>query len=672
MRRRMILVLSLTLLGMLAILTATTRLILLQSFTDLEHRYVEKDVERALNALRADMDALSSTANDWAAWDETYDFASSRDPGYVEANMTDDVFVNLRLNVLLLVDTGGRKVYGKGYDLEAGQAAAWYADDLLAALPRRPEFLRHDGTADGIVGIVMLPRAPLLLASRPVTDNTGTAPRRGSLLMGRFLGSAEVGRVSARIGLSIGLYSPVDPTAPSDVRDAPGRLAAAGPILVAPLSTSRVAGYAFIPTGEGQPGLVVRVDGPRDIVSQGMRSIVYLVCSLLLIALVFGTVVILYIGRTILDRIIALSRNMLALGARTEPGRRVPVGGKDQIAYLGAAINGMLDAAERSARSSEAFLDAVPDTIFRIDRDGSIIDARSPARLPLVEAADTLVGQGTEEIVQLYPFISPERLEQTVEATARALATGVPQSLEFDVELDGRQRWFEERIVASGENEAIALVRDVTAARRAEQAERQEVLLREIHHRVKNNLQVISSLLALQAGTAVDPQARSLLKESQDRVRSMALIHEKLYQSGAERGVSFAEYARDLAAHLRHSYAGDSHQVELDVDVEDLSLDMDTSVPCGLIINELVSNALKHAFPGGRAGRVRLGLCRGADGIVVLSVSDNGVGLPAGVDVRAPRTLGLRIVNILAAQIKAVLESSAGEGTTITLSFPAP
>ena len=327
---------------------------------------------------------------------------------------------------------------------------------------------------------------------------------------------------------------------------------------------------------------------------------------------------------------------------------------------------------ERSTRSSEAFLNAIPDTIFRIDRDGSIIDARSPTRLPLVEAADALVGQSAEEILQLYPFISPERLERTVEATARALATGSVQAMEFDVEMDGARRWFEERIVASGENEAIAIVRDVTAARQAEQAERQEVLLREIHHRVKNNLQVISSLLALQAGAAADPRTRSMLRESQDRVRSMALIHEKLYQTGAERGVSFAEYARDLAAHLRHSWAGESGPVEVEVDVEEVSLDMDISVPCGLIINELLSNALKHAFPQGRSGRVRLGLHRAGADTLVLSVSDNGVGFPPGIDVREPRTLGLRIVNILAAQIRATLELVPGEGTTITLSFPAP
>ena len=272
MRRRMILVLSLTLIGMLGILSATTRFILLRSFTDLEHRYVEKDVEQALNALHADMDALSSTANDWAAWDETYAFAKNRDRAYIEANLSNDVFENLRLNVLLLVDAEGRKVYGKGYDLGAGQAAGWYADDLFAALARRPEFLRHDEAGDGVTGIALLPRAPLLLASRPVTDNTATAPRRGSLLMGRFLGPAEVGRLSARLGLSIVLSSPADLAAPSDVQGAPARLAAAGPILVRPLSGSRVAGYALLPTGEGSPGLVLRVDGPRDIVSQGMQQ----------------------------------------------------------------------------------------------------------------------------------------------------------------------------------------------------------------------------------------------------------------------------------------------------------------------------------------------------------------------------------------------------------------
>jgi two-component sensor histidine kinase len=345
------------------------------------------------------------------------------------------------------------------------------------------------------------------------------------------------------------------------------------------------------------------------------------------------------------------------------------VEGRDQVAYLGAAINGMLDALERSTRRSEAFLDAIPDTIFRIDREGNIIDARSPTRLPLVEAADALVGSDAEQIVQLYPFISPERLERSIEATSRALETGMPQSMEFDVEVDGIHRSFEERIVASGSDEAVALVRDVTAAKQAAEAQRKEILLREIHHRVKNNLQVISSLLALQAGAADDPRTKTMLAESRDRVRSMALIHEKLYQTGAERGVTFAEYVRDLAAHLRHSYAADAAGVQIDVEVDELALDMDISVPCGLIINELLSNALRHAFPDGRPGRIRVTM-HGVDGMLELRVIDDGIGFPDGIDLQAPRTLGMRIVGTLAAQIRASLARGPGPGTTLVLRFP--
>ena len=141
-------------------------------------------------------------------------------------------------------------------------------------------------------------------------------------------------------------------------------------------------------------------------------------------------------------------------------------------------------------------------------------------------------------------------------------------------------------------------MRDVTAMRQAEQAQQKEILLKEIHHRVKNNLQVISSLLDLQARAARDEETRRLLSESQGRVRSMALIHERLYGSGSD-AVNFADYARDLVAHLRHSLSGDSERVAVAVDIAEAALDMDLSVPCGLVINELLTNALKHAFPDG-------------------------------------------------------------------------
>jgi two-component sensor histidine kinase len=412
---------------------------------------------------------------------------------------------------------------------------------------------------------------------------------------------------------------------------------------------------------------------------QGVRTVRYFFFWLFFICVGFAAVVLITIARTILSRLVLLSTSVLTIGTGGNPARRIAIGGKDQIAYLGAAINGMLDALERSTeelraseRRNEAFLDAVPDVIFRVTRDGTITDARSPSKLPLLETANDLVGRDAEQILSLYSFLSPEHFTRSITATETALDTGVPQMLDFHVDVEGGRRYYEERFVASGNDEVIVLVREVTALKQAEEARRQEVLLKEIHHRVKNNLQVISSLLSLQAHAAGDERTRALLTESRDRLRSMALIHEKLYQTGSERGLSFASYVRDLAAHLRHSYAGNSESVQVRIDVEDLALDLDSSVPCGLIITELLSNALKHAFPDSRRGTVTVALHRDpASAMLALTVSDDGVGLPTGVEVRSAATLGLRIVSMLVDQLKGTLTQGAGPGASFNVLFPA-
>jgi two-component sensor histidine kinase len=158
-------------------------------------------------------------------------------------------------------------------------------------------------------------------------------------------------------------------------------------------------------------------------------------------------------------------------------------------------------------------------------------------------------------------------------------------------------------------------------------------LLKEVHHRVKNNLQVISSLLNLQASQIPDPGTKDILRESQNRVRTMALIHEKLYQSSDLAQVDFASYLRGLANFLLQSYRGRSENVSIQVDAENIMLDIDTAIPCGLIANELISNSLKYAFPGNQRGCVTLTCQHVNNDHFELTVSDDGVGLPEGFDI---------------------------------------
>jgi two-component sensor histidine kinase len=199
-----------------------------------------------------------------------------------------------------------------------------------------------------------------------------------------------------------------------------------------------------------------------------------------------------------------------------------------------------------------------------------------------------------------------------------------------------------------------------------------EILLREIHHRVKNNLQVVSSLLTLQANRVKDPQAVTAFRESQSRIRSMALIHEKLYQSGDLAHIDFGDYVRHLAGDLLQAYNTKAAMVKVHLDVSEVLLGVDAAVPGGLILNELVSNALKHAFPGQRSGVIRLTLQRNSAQQIVLNVSDDGVGVPVGFEVSKSDTLGMTIVQALAKQVKGKLEVMRNEGTVFSLTFTDP
>jgi len=195
------------------------------------------------------------------------------------------------------------------------------------------------------------------------------------------------------------------------------------------------------------------------------------------------------------------------------------------------------------------------------------------------------------------------------------------------------------------------------------------VLLQEIHHRVKNNLQVISSLINMQVRKLEAGSSRDALEECQTRVLAIALIHEKLYQSSDYSEVRFAEYARSLAAGVFHALGVSQADVTLELAIDDIALGVDRAIPCGLVLNELVTNALKHAFVGGRHGTIRVALARLDDGRIRLAVSDDGRGVPEGFDVAHATSMGLQLVTTLAEQLEAELAVTTERGTSVSLTF---
>ncbi|QUH22290.1 sensor histidine kinase [Methanobacterium alkalithermotolerans] len=198
--------------------------------------------------------------------------------------------------------------------------------------------------------------------------------------------------------------------------------------------------------------------------------------------------------------------------------------------------------------------------------------------------------------------------------------------------------------------------------------EEKEMLLKEIHHRVKNNLMVISSLLSLQSRYIKDKKALAVFKESQNRAKSMALIHEKLYRSTDLKRIDFGEYIRTFSAELYHSIVGDPRQVKLELNVEHVMLDINTSIPLGLIVNELITNSMKYAFPPGSKGKIKIDFYP-QDDYFILNVSDDGIGIPEEVDVENTKSLGLQLVNSLTEQINGQLTVNRKDPTEFNIKF---
>lgn len=220
---------------------------------------------------------------------------------------------------------------------------------------------------------------------------------------------------------------------------------------------------------------------------------------------------------------------------------------------------------------------------------------------------------------------------------------------------------------------AVIVARDVSDRKKADNAlndslKEKEVLLREIHHRVKNNMQIISSLLNLQIQFEDQDETVGVLKESQGRVKSMSMVHEKLYQSDSFSNINFKDYVTNLVSDIFYSYGIKMGLITLEMEIEDVNIGIDTAIPLGLIVNELITNSVKYAFPEGRKGVVKI-IFRSKGSKRFLTISDDGVGIPENVNPEKTESLGLQLVNNLTNQIEGEIVLDRSHGTKFEITF---
>ena len=340
--------------------------------------------------------------------------------------------------------------------------------------------------------------------------------------------------------------------------------------------------------------------------------------------------------------------------------------------------------AEQELRESEArkssILEAALDCIITMDERGRIVEFNPAAEKVFGFHKSDVIGAELAETI-----IPAEYRDAHRRGMAHYLRTSEGPVLGKRVELTGQRADgsifpLELAVTAisfGGKQIFTAHLRDITERKQAEQlmkaqlAEKQ-TLLQEIHHRVKNNLQVISGLLSFQQQRATDPEVVAQFQQSRNRVEAIALVHERLYQSENLHEINFASYVRELTDYIMQSFGADAAKVQLTVTGSGFSVNVEKAVPCALILNELVSNSMKHAFPGGRRGAIRIELGEEATaGLLTIRVSDDGVGLPPYASRGNVHSLGLRLIHRLADQLQGKVETlNPPEGAAFQLTFP--
>jgi PAS domain S-box-containing protein len=357
-------------------------------------------------------------------------------------------------------------------------------------------------------------------------------------------------------------------------------------------------------------------------------------------------------------------------------GTLITLGNEPAMLTIARDITDLKVARDALSESEERFRSAFetsPDIIAIVDLEKrTIVDVNEGLVFNTGYVREEVIGRSSVEVGIWDDASGRDRFYEAI------AETGKVEGLEADFRMkDGtiRNGLVSARIMdLSGHPHLFITIRDITGLMEIQEQlkdslSEKEILLKEIHHRVKNNLQVISGLLNLQAHHINDPLSREIYKESQNRVITMALIHEELYQSEDLGQVQFGDYIQNLCNNLMISYGADSKRIDLKVDAVRADLVVDTVIPCGLIINELVTNSLKHAFPEGGMGVITVTFRMLPDELFEMMVSDDGIGIPEDIDINSTSTLGMQLVTVLVQQLGGTLEVRGDKGTTFIMTF---
>ena len=678
LRIKTLMLIGILFMTLILVLFVISQTIFLNTFNEHEKQYTSLEVTDVNYTLNNEISNLKKINMDWAEWDDTYSFVGGDYPGFVENNVLPETFERLNVNLILFLDKDRQIVYGKAVNLEENKEIS-FPSNLNRTLSSDDPLIGSN-SSEGTAGIIITQYGPMIISSQPILTSSGDGPAQGTLIMGRFLGQTELNRLSNITNSSVSLEDYNDSNMPPDFQKARFSLTTTNPIFVQALGPNSIAGYISLNDIYGNPALILKTEIPRVIYQDYQGSIIYLIASLILLGLLFGVLTLYYLDKNILNRLEKIVSGVVKIGETDDLSKRVYAEGDDELANLGRSINETFDSLEKSEyklrESEERYRNIFENTgtsmlildedlnVFLVNKEFENVFGFFEKKLEAkMNWIDLIAYPDNDKIWNYHNKILNERKISKIPET-------------YELELKNKRGEIGDFLatfnnIPNTERILVSLI-DISDRKKAENEiksslKEKETLLREIHHRVKNNMQIISSLISLQSAEVSDEKLVSLYKETENRIHSMALVHENLYQSHDLSHIGLSQYVQNLVEDLIYSY-GVSNAIETEIEVPSIEVNLETAIPLGLIINEMVSNSIKHAFPD-KKGKIMVKLEIDSDENLILMVSDDGVGLPKDSDIDSIKKFGLKLIQALIQQLDGKLTFESKNGTTFCIKF---
>lgn len=431
LRRKTFLIMTVTPIIMILVMYVGAQFILMDNYAALEKQRAELNVKRGLSALSNVLSELDSIVGDWAAWDGTYTFIQGANDDYIESNLVDDTFVNLRLSIMLFMNSEGDVVYGQSFNLTAMNETP-VSQELLNSLSANDFLWNHSDTERSIAGIVPLQEAPLLIASHPILTSQNEGPIRGTLIMGRYLDSEEIEKLAETVYLPL-IVTPFEESeaqidfqalhSSSFLEDVP--------IFTRPLNADVMGGYALVEDVYGNISFTLRVDTPQDFYKQGLISVTFFILALSASGIILGTITVLLVERGILSRIESLAIGVKNMGKSKNLSERLSWSSKDELSLLAGTIDGMME--ERVNAIGELAgmighdlrnpLTGISSAAYYLKRKyGSLMDEKGCAMIEVIEKD---VNYSNKIISDLLEYSRPIQLDLQETSPKSAVAEAV-------------------------------------------------------------------------------------------------------------------------------------------------------------------------------------------------------------------------------------------------------